>query len=666
MQSSARDAAMSSITPLCSSHRRRSRSPGTAATLLAAVAIACDGGLGPDDGPPAATIDVQSLSYGLIPGDTLHLTTVAEDAAGEPLTSKRFDWTVADPSVADIDDDGLITAFAPGTTTVRAAADGVEDSITLTVVEPTAACAAPGPVHIETVDDDETWTAAGGPHHVPADTLTVLATLTIEAGATICMGPNAVLEVGPGNRSPEMGLHALGSAGDSILFTPRQRETIWGGIYAQYLIEPESVTLSHVRLEHAVRGVTGFNAGLHVDNSHFRRIEQGAIGIASGSATITATRIDSAGTGIGSTYGVLTIRGTDVRHVATGISSGRGVLSLDGVRIEGAAYVGVGLGNVSQPSRLTGARDVIVRGGAGRPFVGTAQDASTLSDPGLDNSIAGNANDTIVISRYNEAAGDIVIRSGLHWIAPEGLSLTGTGALRLEPGTSLTVASSTFGLSLGLPIVARGTTAAPVTLIALGTQPDRRRSRHGGGPAGSDTIVHAVVRGMILVSDTIRPMHIDSSTVLDGGGVILRAPGSRVLATTVADPADSAGIVLAASGVSVHDVNVSGALGLGIRIDAAGAGISGCTITGSAGDGILVRAATGVTIHDCNLQDNGGPGVRNVDAPAVDARFNWWGDPAGPLGPDGDGVEGPVQIAPFRIMPAPTAGPQPSPTARRQ
>jgi hypothetical protein len=43
----------------------------------------------------------------------------------------------------------------------------------------------------------------------------------------------------------------------------------------------------------------------------------------------------------------------------------------------------------------------------------------------------------------------------------------------------------------------------------------------------------------------------------------------------------------------------------------------------------------------------------NVTPDTVDARDNWWGDPAGPLGPGGDGVAGNVVYEPWRSEPVP-------------
>jgi hypothetical protein len=51
------------------------------------------------------------------------------------------------------------------------------------------------------------------------------------------------------------------------------------------------------------------------------------------------------------------------------------------------------------------------------------------------------------------------------------------------------------------------------------------------------------------------------------------------------------------------------------------------------------------------------PGILNTALASLDARHNWWGDRAGPLGPLGDGVEGPVEFEPYRT--SPVAGPRP-------
>jgi hypothetical protein len=625
---------------------------GVLLMALVGGTYACDGGVGPDDGPPAATIDVEPIAYGLIPGDTLRLAVVARDGGGIELPDKRFGWTVVNPAVANVDDTGLLTALAAGTTEIRASADGVEDAITVVVVAPNEACAAPGTIHVGTVDNAETWTAADAPHHLP-DGLVLRALVTIQAGAVVCVGPGAKIETAPVTAPAETGIVAEGSAADSIVFAPRQTGAVWGGIEA---FQPDQrIELSHVRIEDAAIGLSVVNGTSQVESSHFRRITNTAITFSTVDARVIDTVVEDADAGIRPTYGTVTIRRTAIRDARFGIVGSRGTVILDDVRIEGADGTAIALGDEVSPSVLHEASDVIITGGNGRPFAGNAAAAALLADPALGNDITGNANDTILISRYNEADGDVVVRAGTPWRAPDGLSLAGSGSLHLEPGAVLVVHPGTFGLSLGVPLVARGTADAPVTLIATGSAPDSRRAFLGGPTASPNVIEHATIQGMILSSDSAA-LHVDASRFVDGGGLELRVPDSHVRTTTFDDAADSAAIVLAASDVTVHDVVIRSALGHGIRVDSAGAAVSDCGVTGSAGDGILVRTATGVTIHDCDLEANGGGGVRNVDSATLDARFNWWGDPAGPTGPTGDGVAGPVQFVPFRLAPVATAG----------
>ena len=70
-----------------------------------------------------------------------------------------------------------------------------------------------------------------------------------------------------------------------------------------------------------------------------------------------------------------------------------------------------------------------------------------------------------------------------------------------------------------------------------------------------------------------------------------------------------------------------------------------CTITDSPYYGIRVLDGAPAEIHECNLERNAGLGVDNFGTATVDARRNWWGDPAGPHGPAGDGVSGNVDAS---------------------
>lgn len=92
-----------------------------------------------------------------------------------------------------------------------------------------------------------------------------------------------------------------------------------------------------------------------------------------------------------------------------------------------------------------------------------------------------------------------------------------------------------------------------------------------------------------------------------------------------------------------------------VTISGPGIEMSSCEVVDSRGDGVHVEVADGVRISDCDIHGNAGAGVVNFDSLPVAARDNWWGDPAGPFGPAGDGVDGLVDYDPWRTEPTGSA-----------
>ncbi len=75
-----------------------------------------------------------------------------------------------------------------------------------------------------------------------------------------------------------------------------------------------------------------------------------------------------------------------------------------------------------------------------------------------------------------------------------------------------------------------------------------------------------------------------------------------------------------------------------------------CEISGSAYAGLTVvdvanAATAGVVLSACNIFGNIGAGAFEWGQARLDARGNWWGDPTGPEGPQGDGVSGNVDTS---------------------
>ena len=75
-----------------------------------------------------------------------------------------------------------------------------------------------------------------------------------------------------------------------------------------------------------------------------------------------------------------------------------------------------------------------------------------------------------------------------------------------------------------------------------------------------------------------------------------------------------------------------------------------CQVSNSGRHGIVVAAHAKATTpwvgaSGCNLFGNDGNAIVNLSAVSVSAISNWWGDPAGPQGPNGDGTRGAVDAS---------------------
>jgi hypothetical protein len=74
-------------------------------------------------------------------GESVQLSAVAKDASGNEIPGKVFTWSTAAPGVATVDQAALATAIANGQTTVTAAVDGIEGTVSLVVAQTVASVA---------------------------------------------------------------------------------------------------------------------------------------------------------------------------------------------------------------------------------------------------------------------------------------------------------------------------------------------------------------------------------------------------------------------------------------------------------------------------------------------------------------------------------------------
>jgi len=87
----------------------------------------------PSNPPPVATVAVSLSASTIAAGATTQASAVTRDASGNTLTGRTILWSSSATSVARIDSAGLVTAIAPGTTTISATSEGKIGSASLSV-----------------------------------------------------------------------------------------------------------------------------------------------------------------------------------------------------------------------------------------------------------------------------------------------------------------------------------------------------------------------------------------------------------------------------------------------------------------------------------------------------------------------------------------------------
>lgn len=73
---------------------------------------------------PVATVSIDPPQALLIEGQTRQVAAITKDAAGRVITGRVITWTTGNPDIATVSANGLVTALAVGTTTVRASSEG--------------------------------------------------------------------------------------------------------------------------------------------------------------------------------------------------------------------------------------------------------------------------------------------------------------------------------------------------------------------------------------------------------------------------------------------------------------------------------------------------------------------------------------------------------------
>ncbi len=624
--------------------------------------------------PVLTTITVALPSPQLARAYDMVAQASAQDEHGAPISLGPVTWSSTDPTTATIDAAGRVHGIRVGTVRIRATSGGVVGSALLSVVH---ACAVTGGTSVgNSITTSTTWQRSASPYRLSGSlAVTGGAVLTIEAGTTVCVNSGQTIGVSGGAR-----LVARGTPTLPITFSPSFLFSTWGGLTLSGAAADSSYVTNTI-FEQAAGNVA-------VDNGHSAAfdsvtVRQMAFATLRGAhVRLSRSTIDTVPTG---TAGLLLSSPTLVESVVVRRTAGIGIYIfgagavldnvsvlepqtlgihvqvghpvLKGVVIDGAGSYGI----LTESSIDSASTPIRIRNGKSYPILMDPWSFTAAYATREDQDyLLGNARDTLRFLPGAFAA-PTTYRRDLPWV------INGPTAIRarldIDPGARLEFsAGGRFGFYGGGYVVARGTPAQPITFTAKDPTSPWEGLRFEDTPGDTSVITNAVIEyaGGTTALRAVRttathPVVIDSTVIRQSkfGAVTLLAPGSRVSRSAIDTTTDASMDALELGDrVTLESTTIRGSARSGVLVSGANARIRDCRITTSAQHGVVAAAtASGATVHGCALEANAGDGVANLGAGAVDATGNWWGDAAGPLGPNGDGASGTVLFTPWLTTP---------------
>lgn len=221
-----------------------------ACALLAVLLGGCSTDPNDDDkgdagtDPKIASIAVTSPAVTIAVGETVQLVAVARNDKNADLAHQTFTWSSSDNALLTVDSKGRATGMAAGSATITATAGGRSGSVAMTVKA--------GAIHSGSVEADQVWRKADGPHivqgiiYVGGPSAPVL---RIEAGTEVRFAAGTYLAIGEGMAGA---LRIEGTEAEPVRLTAlslNPQRGHWAGVHFGSSASAGS-TLSHVTLEY--------------------------------------------------------------------------------------------------------------------------------------------------------------------------------------------------------------------------------------------------------------------------------------------------------------------------------------------------------------------------------------------------------------------------------
>jgi len=173
--------------------------------------------------PSAAQVEIEPVKQSLVVGGSTLLIATPRSADGDPRRDVAVHWKSVTPAIAKVDDAGLVTALAPGTAKLQAAAGPATAEVSIRVVADTVHKVSVEPATASAKTGDVVHFAASAQNAKGAAIRDLLTTWTVSGPKGTIYADGAFVADAPGTYLVKA---AKGSHSDvaSITITPRNAE----------------------------------------------------------------------------------------------------------------------------------------------------------------------------------------------------------------------------------------------------------------------------------------------------------------------------------------------------------------------------------------------------------------------------------------------------------
>ncbi len=534
--------------------------------------------------PPVAIVRLTPSATSVEVGSSKELVLEVLDAGGGQISGRTAVWSSSDPSVATVNENGIVSGVAPGAATIHATVDAVQGTAIVTVVPVPVATImiAPPSVSVQ-VGRTQPLTATAADADGNALTgRTIVWSSSNDAIAAVSQ-QGVVTGVSPGTATVTASSPESGPGGS----TPKGTATVTVGLVpvATMNVVPSTASIR-------VNETTNFGVNL---------FDAGGVPLTVSGRTVVWSSSDPT---------VATIDGAS--GVATGVAVGSAIITAT-VTTPGAPPPGSVEGTASLSVSNAPVASVVVTPDPATVHVGATYGVrftATMKDA-LGHELTGR---TVLWSSSNPAAASVDALAGVvTGVAPgvtqiralsEGILGTASATIDLVPIERVDLSPPTATLvppgTQQLIVTARDSSGGAIAGVALGGRSTSWNTSNAAAATISQTgLVTAVALGSATITATVAGKSATSDiTVLAGTGsvVVAVAPDSLILPGTVSGTItvrDAGSNPLPGRSVAISSSNPAVATVAPLSATTSATGTVAITVTGVAAGSATINASSG-------------------------------------------------------------------------